>query len=166
VGVTHVEILVEADRTNLCGMLAESSDFPYHLLDLYRRGRNRDVTFVAWREGKIDGVLTGSFDLDLTGIEDFDSFDLPPGPHAFLDRVHVRDSSRGLGVGSVLTDRFAREAAERDCSFIGGSIDRSSDPTTRRVFFERLGFSINESDRFGAHPSDVLAAIADRRSQS
>ena len=143
-------------------MLAESDDFPNNLLDLYRRGMNLDLTFVSWSDGAINGVLTGSFDSDLSGIAEFDSFHPPPGPHAFLDRVHVRNSSRGVGVGSSLTESFAHEAAARGCSFIGGSIDLSSDPRKRRAFFTRLGFSINASDRFGAQPTGVFVAPEDR----
>jgi|GEM_PF-4149927 len=153
---TRIEVLAEADRTALCQMLAESEDFPDNLLGLYRRGRNGDLTLVSWRDDEIDAVLTGSFNSDLTGIADFDSFDPPRGRHAFIDRLHVRNSSRRMGVGSALIESFADEAAVRGCSFIGGSIDQSSDSRQRLAFFERLGFGINELLRIGAQPSDIL----------
>jgi hypothetical protein len=76
-------------------MLQESEDFPHRLMDLYRRGSSRYRTFVAARRDVIVGVLTGSFDSDFLQGDAFDSFDLPPPPHAFLDRVHVTESYRG-----------------------------------------------------------------------
>jgi len=142
-------------------MLEESEDFPQNLLHLYRRGRFSPYrTFVAWRGDAIAGVLTGSFNADFAEDRNFDSFELPPEPHAFLERVHVRESARGLGVGRALIEMYANEASARGCSFIGGSIDLSSDPTARKAFFGGLGFEVCELDIFGAHPTDVLVTIA------
>ncbi|MFB9179924.1 GNAT family N-acetyltransferase [Dactylosporangium sucinum] len=144
-------------------MLEDSVDFPHHLLYIHqRRGGTYHRTYVAWRDGKIDGVLTGSFDADFADSRDFCSFDLPSAPHALLDRVHVRESARGTGVGRALVKIFASEASVRGCSFIGGFIDQSSEATARRLFFERLAFVVSTLDSFGARPTDVLAASANR----
>lgn len=144
-------------------MLEESDDFPQQLLHLYRRNRSTPYwTFIAWRGGKVDGVLTGSFDSDFTEGGNFDSFELPPAPHAFLERIHVRESARGVGIGRALIEIYANEASTRGCSFIGGSVDVSSDPTVRKAFFKGLGFTVHGVDNFGAHPTDVLVASANR----
>lgn len=143
-------------------MLEKSDDFPQQLLYLYRRRSNHYGTFVAWRGDKIDGVLTGSFDSDLAESGAFDSFELPPAPHAFLERIHVRESARGVGIGRALIEMYVNEASARGCSFIGGSIDLSSEPTARKAFFEGLGFAVRDFDNFGAHPTDVLSTIANR----
>jgi GNAT superfamily N-acetyltransferase len=156
VDTLRVGLLQETGRPALCRMLEDSEDFPQQLLHLYRRGRSRYVTFVASCGNEIEGVLTGSFDSDFGEGSAFHSFELPPAPHAFLDRIHVRGSARGAGVGRALIETYAEEASARGCTFIGGSVDLSSEPTARRVFFERLGFSIRELDNFGARPTDVL----------
>ncbi|WP_406071250.1 GNAT family N-acetyltransferase [Micromonospora sp. NBC_01638] len=158
-----MEPLQETDRPALCRMLEESDDFPQRLLYLYRRRRsNHYWTFIAWRGDKVDGVLTGSFDSDFAEGGAFDSFELPPAPHAFLERVHVRESARAMGVGRALIEMYANEASARGCSFIGGSIDLSSEPTARKAFFEGLGFAVSGLENFGAHPTDVLVTIANR----
>lgn len=139
-------------------MLEDSGDFPQNLVYRYRRTASRYLTFVAWREGEISGVLTGSFDSDFTGKSAFDAFELPRPPHAFLDRIHVRDSVRSRGVGPALLEAYASEVSDRGCSFIGGSIDLSTDPRPRRRFFVRAGFTIRAHDNFGASPIDVINA--------
>lgn len=149
---------METDRPALRRLLEESDDFPQHLLPYYRRRGSRYETFVARRAGAIVGVLTGSFDSDFEESGAFASFDLPPAPHAFLDRVHVHESARDAGVGRALIEAYASEAAARGCTFLGGQIDLSSDSTARRAFFERLGFSIRDLDNFGAQPSQILSA--------
>lgn len=141
-------------------MLEDSGDFPQNLVYLYRRTASRYVTLVAWREGEISGVLTGSFDSDFTSNSAFDAFELPRRPHAFLDRIHVRDSARSRGVGRALLEAYASEASERGCTFIGGSIDLSSDPKLRRRFFVRSGFTIRAHDNFGASPIDIITATS------
>lgn len=153
-----MRLVAEHDRPALCRMLEESNDFPQHLLYLYKRsgGPSRCHTFAAWRDGKIAGMLTGSFDSDFFESGAFDSFELLPAPHALLDRVHVRASARGAGIGRALIQHYATEAAARRCTFIGGSLDLSSDPTGRRAFFERLGFSVRDLDNFGAPLSQLL----------
>lgn len=143
-------------------MLEESDDFPQNLLYLYRRTTYSYETFVAWSEGEVDGVLSGSFKSDFIGDGTFGAFELPPAPHALLERVHVRGSARRQGVGQALIQTFALEASERGCSFIGGLIDQSSDPWARTALFEGLGFSISEVGDVGAQPTAVLAAIANR----
>lgn len=142
----------ERDRPRLCRMLETSQDFPQNLLYLHRRpgGHGSYETFAAWRANEIVGMLSGSFDSDFTGGEAFASFALPSAPHAFLDRVHVRESDRGSGVGRALVAHYAAEAAARRCSFLGGSLDLSSDPVTRKAFFINLGFEVCEWDNFGA----------------
>ncbi len=120
---------------------------------------SRYTTFVARHGEQLDGMLGGTFDADLAATGVFDAFELPPAPHAFLDRIHVREPVRGQGVGRALVEAYAIEALERECTFVGGSIELSSEPTARRAFFDRLGFTIREHDNFGACPADVLAAI-------
>lgn len=156
VAAARVEFFQEADRPALCRMLENSDDFPQHLLYLYRRAGSRYATFVARHGDKIDGMLGGSFDADFTENRDFDTFDLPPEPHALLDRIHVRRPARSLGVGRALMAAYVNEVSARGCTFIGGSIDLSSEPTARRAFFERLGFAITNIDNFGARPIDIL----------
>ncbi len=155
----RVGVFEETDRPALCRMLAESEDFPQHLLYLHRRAGSHHTTLVARRGEQIDGMLGGSFDADLAVTGVFDVFELPPAPHAFLDRIHVREAARGRGVGRALIEAFAFEAMERECTFIGGSIDLSPGLTARKVFFEGLGFSIREHGNIGADPTGVLAAI-------
>ncbi|WP_217134144.1 GNAT family N-acetyltransferase [Leucobacter chinensis] len=154
----HVETLRGRDRAALCQMLEGSGDFPQNLVYLYRRTASRYVTLVAWCEGEISGVLTGSFDSDFTGNSAFEAFELPRPPHAFLERIHVRESVRSRGVGRALLEAYASEASERGCTFIGGSIDLSTDPRLRRKFFVGVGFTIRAHDNFGASPIDIITA--------
>jgi GNAT superfamily N-acetyltransferase len=155
VDTPEVELIAKIDRPALCRMLHESDDFPQHLLYLYQRSSGPHQTFVAWRAGELVGMLTGSFDANLFELPDFDSFELPPAPHALLVRVHVRHSARGVGIGRALIERYATEADARGCTFIGGSVDLSSDSSGRRAFFERLGFLIRDRDSFGAQPWQI-----------
>jgi GNAT superfamily N-acetyltransferase len=150
--------MTESDRPALCRMLEGSDDVPQQLLGYYRRGGGRYETLVAWSGAEVVGMLTGSFDSDFFEGGAFDSFDLRTAPHAFLDRVHVHESARGAGVGRALIVTYAVEAVARGCTFIGGSVDLSSDPTARRTFFTRMGFSIRDLDNFGAQPSQILSA--------
>jgi GNAT superfamily N-acetyltransferase len=161
-GLMRIDFVREADRPALCRMLSESRDFPQSLLYLYQRRSGPDENLVAWRGDDIDGVLTGSFGTDLAASGAFDSFELPPRPHAFLTRIHVRAPARRSGIGRALIRAYAVEASERGCTFIGGSIDLSSESIARRSFFEQLGFSIRALDNFGAGTSDVLTAVAQR----
>jgi GNAT superfamily N-acetyltransferase len=149
--------LAERDRPALCRMLTGSEDFPQNLVYLYRRsgGSGHYRTFAAWRDGEIVGVLSGSFSSDFVESGAFNSFELPPAPHAFLDRVHVHESARDVGTGRALIHHYAARAAAHGCTFIGGSLDLSSDPTGRRAFFERLGFSVRNLDNFGAPISQI-----------
>jgi len=152
----------EADRPALCRMLKDDSeDFPPELLYLYERARSLYPTFVAWRGGRIVGMLDGWFNTDLADEHAFGTFDLPPAPHAFLTRIQVRQPARD-GVGRALIEAYTNAALERGCTFIGGSIDLSSDQMGRRAFFKALGFTIGEHDDFGARPNDILTAIARR----
>lgn len=146
VNEVRVEFLREIDRPALCQMLEQSESFPRHQLLGYQRPRRLSSvnTLVAWRGDVIVGMLTGSFDSNLEESGAFDSFEPPPAPHAFLVRLHVHESARGNGVGRALVETYATEAQACGCTFIGGSIDRSSDPTYRRAFFERLGFAIRD----------------------
>jgi GNAT superfamily N-acetyltransferase len=157
--VTGVEArwIEDGDRAPLRGMLEGSSDFPQNLLVYYGPRRSRNRVIGAWAADEIIGVLTGSFDSNFFESGAFDSFDLPPAPHAFLDRVHVHESARGRGAGRALVEEYARQATVHGCSFIGGQIDLSSNSTARRAFFENLGFTIREIDNFGATPEHILS---------
>jgi len=159
VGVHTVEVrfIKDSERPALLQMLTSSEDFPQNLLTFYRPGRSHYEALGAWSAGEVLGVLTGSFDSNFFESGAFDSFDPPAAPHAFLDRVHVHESARGVGVGRALVTAYAREAAERACTFIGGQLDLSSDSSARRAFFEQLGFSIRDLDNFGATPAYVLS---------
>lgn len=150
----------EADRLALSRMLESSADFPRQLLRYYQRPEGRYSTLVAWKGAELVGVLKGSFDSDFSEGGAFESFNPPIAPHAFLERVHVHESARGIGVGRALVTAYVDAAVERACSFVGGQIDLSSDSAARRVFFERLGFSIRKLDNFGARPSEILRAGA------
>ncbi|XPP25639.1 MAG: GNAT family N-acetyltransferase [Leucobacter sp.] len=158
--MTQIEYLKRADRRELIEMLEGEKDFPQNLLYLYRRSSGPEENLVAWREGRIDGLLTGSFRADFSDNREFSDFTLPPLPHALLTRVHVRHAARKHGVGRALVAEFAAEAVEHRCGFIGGLLDRTSDPTGRRAFFERLGFAVSGIDSFGAHPDEILTSAA------
>ena len=141
-------------------MLETSVDFPQRLLPFYRGPSSGGATLVAWIAADIVGVLKGSFDSDFAQSGAFDSFNPPPAPHAFIDRVHVHESARGAGVGRALVRMYVREAHARGCTFVGGQVDLSSDSTARRGFFEDLGFSIRSLDNFGARPLEILHGYA------
>jgi GNAT superfamily N-acetyltransferase len=138
-------------------MLEGSNDFPQNLLVHYGTGRSRYRAIGAWMADEIVGVLTGSFDSNFFESGAFDSFDLPTAPHAFLDRVHVHESARGQGAGRALVEEYVRHASGYGCSFVGGQIDLSTESTSRRAFFENLGFTIRDLDNFGATPEQVLS---------
>ncbi|WP_250057034.1 GNAT family N-acetyltransferase [Nocardioides bruguierae] len=144
------------DAEPLKRVLEASTDFPQNLLKFYGPGESHYRRLCARVDGQIVGVLSGSFDSDFFESGAFDAFDLPPAPHAFLDRVHVHESARGAGAGKALVMEYARQAEGHGCTFIGGSIDLSSDAGGRRAFFERLGFTIRAHDNFGAMPSRIL----------
>lgn len=157
VETTQIALLDEGDRPALCDMLESSNDFPHQLLSHYSRGGlGRHRPLVAKAGSEVIGMLAGSFDSDFSESGTFDSCDLPPAPHAFLDRVHVHESARKSGVGRRLVLEYSALAAVRGCTFIGGSIDISTDSRARRTFFESLGFEIRELDNFGAEPSGIL----------
>lgn len=158
--VIRVEYLPRADRAALCEMLEDETDFPQHLLYLYHRPSGPDENLIAWREDRIDGLLTGTFRHDFSDNRDFGGLDLPQSPHALLTRMHVRHAARRHGIGRALVAQFATEANEHGCNFIGGYLDRTSDKTGRRAFFEHLGFTISGFDSFGARPAEVLALSA------
>lgn len=159
VGEDHaVQLIDETERPALLEFLAATPDFPQQLAYLYRRTGGRDHCFMAWHDDQVVGMLSGSFTSAFTGNRAFESFTLPPSPHAFLERIHVSESERGRGVGTSLVRAYAEEASGRGCTFIGGSIDLSSDSSARRAFFEELGFEIRAHDNFGATVDTILAA--------
>lgn len=145
-------MLTEADRPLLLEMLRSSLDYPDTALHLYRRPSSRTTVFVAWSDDGMVGMLSGGFDSDLAQGGGFDSFDLPPPPQAFLDRLHVHEDFRGAGVGTLLLRTYVEEAMRRRCTFVGGQLDLSSNPTQRRQYFEARGFSVRDLDNFGARP--------------
>lgn len=158
----EVDVMPETQRAALCRMLQESEDFPPGLMELYRRGSSRYVTFVATHRSLIVGVLTGSFDSDFFESGAFDDFELPPAPHGFLDRIHVTSLFRGEGAGRALVNAYVTHAAAAGCSFIGGSVDLSSETSGRRAFIESCGFTIRGWDNFGANVADLTGAPTNR----
>lgn len=158
-----IRLIENRDRPALLDLLQSSRDFPQHLLQYHRPGGSHYRALGVWSAGELVGVLTGSFDSDFRESLAFDSFDPPPAPHAYLDRIHVHENARGQGFGQELVHAYASLAADRGCTFIGGQIDLSSDSTLRRRFFENLGFIIRTYDNFGARPQDVQPRTRRRR---
>jgi GNAT superfamily N-acetyltransferase len=139
----RIEILNEQERPELVRMLEDSGDLDLRTVDLYRIGRAMsDVTLVAWVDGSVVGMLNASYNADFRGMPPFELFDLPRRPHAFLDRIHVHPAGRRARIGRELVDAFVLKAEEHACTFAGGHIDATSDPTVRIEFFEGLGFEI------------------------
>lgn len=149
----------ESHRPLLCEMIEASEDFPQTLAYLYRRPGSCNVAFVAAAADQIVGMIDGTFDSDLDH-EIFDGFHVPDAPHAFITRMHVRESVRSQGVGTRLIWWFAGEAIAHRCTFIGGSIGHSSDPGPRRIFFRNRGFDVSPYDNIGGLPSTVRSAIS------
>ncbi|MGV1005691.1 MAG: GNAT family N-acetyltransferase [Candidatus Nanopelagicales bacterium] len=140
----HVEILREQDRPALIHMLEDAGDLDPSTIGMYRiRRAMPDVMLVAWVDGNLVGMFNTSCKADFHGMPDFESFDLPPRPHAFMDRIHVHPAVRRGRVGQALVDAFIRTANDHACTFAGGHVDATSDPTGRIEFFERLGFEVH-----------------------
>ncbi|GIJ36625.1 GNAT family N-acetyltransferase [Micromonospora sediminimaris] len=159
----RVEFLEEADRPAMCRMLEDSGDVALNVLLRYRRPSSLYTTFVAVRGDAIEGMLTGSFDSNVAESGAFESYELPVAPHAFLDRIYVHSAVRHAGVGGALIAAYAAEAAERGCTFVAGTIDVSSDPAARIMFFKRCGFHVVGQENFGARPADLLGGTTGRR---
>lgn len=155
--MTRIEPLMRGDRAALCRILMDEDDFPQNLLYLYGRPAGPGENFLAWRGDRIHGLLTGVFRHDFANDSDFDGFDYPPAPHAWLSRLHVIGGARREKIGRDLVVEFAAEALERGCSFAGGSLDSTSDQAGRRAFFRQLGFTVGGRGNFGAKPADILA---------
>jgi len=81
------------------------------------------VVFVAGDECPNDGVLIGSYRLDI----DYES------RAGFVDALVVRESARGKGIGKLLLRRFTAWAREQNCALL-----QVINPNVG--FFERLGF--------------------------
>lgn len=103
----------------------------------------------------IVGVLTGSFDSDFFGSGAFDDFELPSAPHGYLDRIHVTSLFRNEGAGRALVETYVAQASAAGCTFIGDSVDLSSESSARRAFFESCGFTIRGLDNFGATKAEL-----------
>lgn len=159
----RIEFLEEADRPAMCRTLEDSGDVALDVLLRHRRPSSLYTTFVAVRGDAIEGMLTGSFDSNVAESGAFESYELPVAPHAFLDRIHVHSAVRHAGVGGALISAYAAEAAERGCTFIAGTIDVSSDPTARIMFFKQCGFRVVGQENFGARPADLLGRTPGRR---
>lgn len=150
----HVEILKEQDRPALAQMLEDAGDLDPGTIAMYRiRRALSDVMLVAWVDDDLIGMLNASYSADFHGMPDFESFDLPRRPHAFMDRIHVHPAVRRSGVGQALIDAFIRTAKDHTCTFAGGLVDANSDPTGRIEFFERLGFEVH------GHPPSFTAGM-------
>lgn len=151
----EVDLLRRDDREAVVEMLASSSDFDQSLMRQYSSAGAYETLF-ARRGSQVEGVISGSFRGDLHDSREFAQFTLPPGPHGFVARVHVRDEARGEGVGRALVQAFAAHARSLRCTFVGGFIDRSDDPHGRRRFFKRVGFTVKPNDALGAKIEDLL----------
>lgn len=151
----RVNHLAHDDRVALCEMLEDEHESPQTILRLYRRPSSRDENLVAWHGERIVGLLTGTLHHDFSDNPDFRRFHLPRAQHALLTRVIVRRNQRLNGVGQALVSHFVAMASEHGCDFIGGYLDDSSDKTGRRSFFEKLGFTVDPLDSFGARPAEV-----------
>jgi len=139
----RIGILNEEDRPALVRMLEDTSELDLRAIDQYRILRiPTDVTHVAWVNGAVVGMLNASYVADFSGMRSFESFDLPLPPHAFLDRIHVHPVWRRAEVGGALLGAFVQKAKGRACTFAGGHIDATSDPTVRVKFFETFGFEV------------------------
>jgi GNAT superfamily N-acetyltransferase len=143
-------------------MIEASEDFPHTLTYQYRRPGGCNVTFVAAAAGQILGMIDGTFDSDLDR-KTFKGLHFPNPPHAFIVRMHVHESVRSRGIGTELMWWFADEAIERLCTYIGASIDLSSDPGPRRNFFRRCGFDVSPYDNIGGLPDTVRSLTARAR---
>lgn len=159
----RIEFLEEGDRPAMCRMLEDSGDVAFDVLSRYRRPSSLYTTFVAVRGGAIEGMLTGSFDSNVAESGAFESYELPAAPHAFLDRIQVHSAVRHAGVGSALIAAYAEQAAERGCTFVAGTINVSSEPKARIMFFKQCGFRVVGQENFGARPAEILGGTRGRR---
>lgn len=141
-------------------MLREDSELPLSVAGSYASPNAWDVDYVVRFNDQIDGVMTFSFGLDFTDNHSYRLLDLPASPHAVIHRIFVRVSERGRGVGPRLIRELAQEAVARGCTFIVGSLDRTSEVAERRRFFSKVGFTVARDDTFGAAPGHVLETIA------
>ena len=151
----EVDLLRRDDREAVVEMLASSSDFDQSLMRQYSSAGAYETLF-AHQGSRVEGVVSGSFHGDLHDSREFAQFTLPPGPHGFLARVHVRDAARGQGVGRALIEAYAARASLFRCTFVGGFIDRSADLRARTHFFKKVGFTVKSNDVLGANIEDLL----------
>jgi GNAT superfamily N-acetyltransferase len=139
----HVEVLQEQDRPALVHMLEDAGDLDPGTIGMYRiRRALPDVMLVAWVDNNLVGMFNASYSADFHTMPAFESFDLPQRPHAFMDRIHVHPVARRCRVGEALVDAFVQTARDQSCTFAGGHVDATSDPTGRIEFFTRLGFEV------------------------
>lgn len=150
----RIETLREHDRPALIHMLEDAGDLGPGTIGMYRTRRAiADAMLVAWVDGSLVGMLNVSYNADFYGMPDFEPFDLPRRPHAFMDRIHVHPAIRRRRVGQALVDAFTLRASDHACTFAGGHLDATSDPAGRIEFFERLGFEIH------GHPPAFTAGM-------
>lgn len=157
VSSASIQLLSAVGRPRVVEMLREDPDIDSSIADFYASRRTWDEDYVAWTHDRAVAMMTASFGLDFTDQHSYRLLDLPDAPHALLHRLFVRASERYTGVGTALLRHLAEEATARGCTYVVGYLDRTSDQTNRRRFFERRGFSIAADGALGATPYEILA---------
>jgi GNAT superfamily N-acetyltransferase len=79
-----------------------------------------------------------------------------------VSTIDVHPNYRRQGVGRALLREYTTAAEAAGCTFIGGSIDLSTDDAGRRTFFAECGFHTNAWDNFGQTTAHLLTALGPR----
>jgi ribosomal protein S18 acetylase RimI-like enzyme len=80
-------------------------------------------------------------------------------PGLYLVDLYVKPEARNARLGEKLLKFVARQAWEKGARFVRLEIDRRNSGAER--FYERLGFQINEEDKFLTAEETELRALAD-----
>lgn len=82
---------------------------------------------LAWEDGRLAGMAAYSFLWPAAGVT----------RSMYLKELHVREASRGRGIGTLLIRRLAQIACEHGCSRLEWTAD--ADNAAATTFYERLG---------------------------